>query len=510
MIFFIGGFEAQTSKGVLGAQREGSWALFLMVSLSIVLMGACGNCEPNPESGSSQAVASKEIHKNPGGTLPYFSYAPVVEIVAPAVVNIYAETLVRDRMLPPLFSDPFVREFFGLDEGVVLDVPRVQQSLGSGVIVRADGLIITNYHVIKGAQEIKIVLDDKREFKAEVIKKDKRTDLAALKIIVPESKPVTFPFLKLVDSDELRRGDIVLAIGNPFGLNHTVTSGIVSGLARTQLGAGDTSSYIQTDAPVNPGSSGGALVNLQGRLVGIVTAILSRNQQTGSIGLNFATPSNLVAPIIASSDDRSSLKVLRPWIGLEVQQITPEIAESLGFDRPKGVLIRTIYPQSSGGKAGLKVGDVILEINGREVVGVSTFRFRIAIQKLGSKVPFKIYRQGEEKEIMVLLEAPDAKDEEPVLLNSHHRLEGAVVAKLSPARAYELNVPYTGNGVIILAIRSHSPAYRSRLFRAGDIILEINGNPIENVQALDTLLARRSTRTIKLKRHDKVIEILFR
>lgn len=439
-----------------------------------------------------------------------FTFAPVVEKVTPAVVNIYAETIIQGRVISPLFSDPFIRNFFGIDQGVILDIPRVQHSLGSGVIVRGDGLIITNYHVVRGAREIKVVLDDKREYKAELIKKDKRTDLAALMIIKDKKKDITFPFLKLVDSDELKRGDIVLAIGNPFGLNHTVTSGIVSGLARTQLGVGDSNSYIQTDAPVNPGSSGGALVDLQGRLVGIITAILSRDQQAGSIGLNFATPSNLVAPVIASADNRSTTRVIYPWAGIEVQPLSPEMAESLGFERPKGVIILEIHPHSPAEKAGLKASDIILEINEREVLNKSSFRFRIAVQKLGEKVPFKINRDGREMIVEVMLEAPPGDNEEAILLNNHHRLEGAIIAKLTPAKAYELDLPYSESGVIILDIKKNSPAYRSRLFKPGDIILEVNDVVITSAQTLDGMLARRSTRTIKLKRGSRIIEISFR
>ena len=443
------------------------------------------------------------------GVLSSLTFAPVVEAVAPAVVNIYAEQIVQKRLFAPLFGDPFIREFFGLDEGIILDVPRVQRSLGSGVIVREDGLIITNYHVVKGAQEIKVVLDDKREFSAQLIKKDKRTDLAALIIVPKKGTHPQFPFLKIRDSDELRRGDIVLAIGNPFGLNQSVTSGIVSGLARTQLGAGDSSSFIQTDAPVNPGSSGGALVDLEGRLVGIVTAILSRGEQGGSIGLNFATPSNLIAPVIASADDRSSMRVVRPWVGLEVQQVNQKMADALGFDRPKGVIIKTIYPHSPAEKAGLKVSDVILDVNEREVSNSSSFRFRIAIQKLGQIVPFKINRDGEEKEIMVKLEAPPGDHEEAITLTGHHRLEGAVVATLSPARAYELDIPYI-EGIIILAIKRDSPAYRGHLFKAGDIILSVNGIAVKTTEKLDSLLSHPRLRNIKLKRGDRILDISFK
>ncbi|MBZ0149756.1 MAG: trypsin-like peptidase domain-containing protein, partial [Pseudorhodoplanes sp.] len=294
---------------------------------------------------------------------PLMSYAPLVKRVAPAVVNVYAARVVENRN--PLLDDPMFR-FFG--QGIPRE--QVQRSLGSGVIVDASGLVITNNHVIANATEVKVSLADKRELEAEIVLKDERTDLAVLRI---KSGNERFPSLPFADSDEVQVGDVVLAIGNPFSVGQTVTHGIVSAVARTQVGITDYQFFIQTDAAINPGNSGGALIDTAGRLVGINTAIFSRSG--GSIGIGFAIPANM-ARVVANSAKGGGSAVRRPWLGARLQAVTPEIAETLGIKRPAGALVAGISPGGPAAKAGLKTGDLIVAVDGQEVDDPNAFSYR--------------------------------------------------------------------------------------------------------------------------------------
>src|SRR5215831_19056400 len=284
------------------------------------------------------------------------SYAPIVQRVQPAVVNVYAAKMVQNRN--PLLDDPIFRRFFGVPGQ---QPEQMQRSLGSGVIVDPSGLVVTNVHVIEGADQVKVSLSDKREFEAEILLKDSRTDLAVLRLKDTKEK---FPTLDFTNSDELMVGDIVLAIGNPFGVGQTVTHGIISALARTQVGVTDYQFFIQTDAPINPGNSGGALVDMTGRLAGINTAIYSRSG--GSQGIGFAIPANMVRVVVASAKSGSTA-VQRPWLGAKLQSVTPEIAESLGVKRPSGALVANVIEKSPAARAGLKAGDLIVSIDGQNV-----------------------------------------------------------------------------------------------------------------------------------------------
>src|SRR2546425_13297483 len=277
------------------------------------------------------------------------SYAPIVQRVQPAVVNVYAAKVVQNRN--PLLDDPIFRRFFGVPGQ---QPEQMQRSLGSGVMVDPAGLVVTNNHVIEGADQVKISLADKREFEAEIVLKDSRTDLAVLRVKDGKEKFATVDF---ANSDELLVGDVVLAIGNPFGVGQTVTHGIVSALARTQVGITDYQFFIQTDAAINPGNSGGALVDMTGKLAGINTAIFSRSG--GSQGIGFAIPANMVKVVVASAQGGGS-SVRRPWLGARLQGVTPEIAESLGLKRPAGALIASVNPASPAGRAGLKPSDLIV------------------------------------------------------------------------------------------------------------------------------------------------------
>src|SRR4051794_16266553 len=330
------------------------------------------------------------------------SYAPIVQRVQPAVVNVYAAKVVRDRN--PLLDDPIFRRFFGVPGQ---QPEQMQRSLGSGVMVDPSGLVVTNVHVIEGADEVKVSLSDKREFEAEIVLKDPRSDLAVLHIKGVHEK---FPTLDFANSDELLVGDVVLAIGNPFGVGQTVTHGIISALVRTQVGISDYQFFIQTDAAINPGNSGGALVNMKGEVVGINTAIYS--QSGGSIGIGFAIPANMVRTVVHSAETGG--KIMRPWIGADLQDVTPEIADSLGFARPEGALLVKLHPASPLAKAGLDVGDVILAFEGKPIENAKEFSYRVATAAIGTSGIVEFERGGKRVETRVqLVSAPQttARDE---------------------------------------------------------------------------------------------------
>src|SRR5499427_2034947 len=326
------------------------------------------------------------------------SYAPVVKRVTPAVVNVYAAKVVENRN--PLLDDPIFRRFFG-NPGAPRE--QIQRSLGSGVLVDPSGLVVTNNHVIEGADQIKVSLADKREFEAEIVLKDAHSDLAVLRI---GDKRERFAAIDLGDSDALQVGDVVLAIGNPFGVGQTVTHGIVSAVARTQIGITDYQFFIQTDAAINPGNSGGALVGLDGRLVGINTAIFSRSG--GSQGIGFAIPVSMVRGVIASAQGGSSV-VRRPWLGAKLQAVTPEIADGLGLKRPAGALVASITAKSPAARAGLKTSDVIISIDGQPVDDPNAFDYRFATKALGGQAHLGVIRAGHETRVAIALQtAPES------------------------------------------------------------------------------------------------------
>src|SRR5713226_8914227 len=330
------------------------------------------------------------------------SYAPVVKRVAPAVVNVYAARVVENRF--PMFDDPIFRRFFGGGK------EQVQRSLGSGVIVDPAGLVVTNFHVIENADQIKVSLADKREFEADVVLKDQHSDLAVLRLKDTRER---FAAIDLGDSDALAVGDIVLALGNPFGVGQTVTHGIVSAVARTQVGITDYQFFIQTDAAINPGNSGGALVDLGGKLVGINTAIFSRSG--GSQGIGFAIPANMVKVVVASAKSGVST-VKRPWLGARLQAVTPEIAESLGLKHPAGALVASVTPASPAGRAGLKSSDLIVAIDGQAVEDSNAFDYRFATKPTGGSARLGVIRAGKEMAVNVALEtAPEAPRDEIVI-----------------------------------------------------------------------------------------------
>ncbi len=418
-----------------------------------------------------------------------YSFAPLVKRVSPAVVNIYTTATMRTRRLP--FPFP----------GMPQEGQRVQNSLGSGVLVKSDGLIVTNAHVVKGAEEIRVVLADRREFDAKIVTQDERYDLALLRIDTAGEK---FPFLELRDSDSIEVGDVVLAIGNPFGLNQTVTSGIISALARSAGGVNDSSFFIQTDAAINPGNSGGALVSLDGRLIGINTAIYS--QSGGSVGIGFATPSNIVARIISTGE--SGGKIVRPWLGITMQRVTADLASGLGLSRPTGLVIKDVYPKGPGEEAGFKRNDVIISVHDQPIENEASLRFRLATLSVGDTVPVKVIRAGKEVTLDVLLKPPpETPPRDKAMLDGRQPLSGATVVNMSPAVADELGLIEWRDGVAVMEVTPGS--YAGRFLRPGDMVSAVNGQPVKNVADLKSRIAAGVT-SVSVGREGMVSTIQFR
>ena len=413
------------------------------------------------------------------------SYAPVVRRATPAVVNVYAAKTVAVRN--PLFDDPIFRRFFGGPGAPGGSGDQVQRSLGSGVLVDAEGLVVTNNHVIEGADQVRVSLADKREFEAEMVLKDSRSDLAVLRIKAQNER---FPALEFADSDALEVGDVVLAIGNPFAVGQTVTHGIVSALARTEVGITDYQFFIQTDAAINPGNSGGALVDLGGRLVGINTAIFSRTG--GSQGIGFAIPANMVKVVVASAKSGGSI-VKRPWLGARLQAVTPEIAEGLGLKRPSGALVASVTPMSPAARAGLKTSDLIIAIDAQPVEDANAFDYRFATKAIGGSARLGVIRGGKEVALSVVLEAAPDTPHEELVIASPSPFQGARVSNLSPALAENLRLDPSTQGVVIVDITAGSPA-QSLGFQRGDLVLSVNNAKIAKTRDLERVAGQQSRR----------------
>jgi serine protease Do len=406
------------------------------------------------------------------------TFAPVVKRVVPAVVNIYARSVVQSQV-NPLFADPFFSQFFGATPEMR---QRVQQSLGSGVIVRADGIILTNNHVVAGGNEITVVLNDKREYRARVLTADSRTDLAVLKI---DTKGEKLPFVPFADSDQVQVGDLVLAVGDPFGVGQTVTMGIVSAQARTQVAGGDYQYFIQTDAAINPGNSGGALVTTEGRLAGINTAIYSRSG--GSVGIGFAIPANLARRVVEGVEggQASATRGVRlAWVGASGQPVTSAIAASLGLARPGGVLIKDIYPGGPLANAGVKSGEVVQSVNGNAVDDMQALNYRIATHPAGARLRLAVASGKSTRDVTVTLALPpENPPREAQTISGRNPLGGARVENLSPASALDLGMDLFSKGVVITSIDANGYA-AAQGFQPGDIVRAVNGNEIDRVGQL--------------------------
>ncbi len=432
------------------------------------------------------------------------SYAPVVKDVAPAVVNVFTRKVVKGRNTrSPFAGDPLFERFFG-DQFGGRTRDRVQSSLGSGVIVRSNGIVVTNNHVIEQGTEFKVVLADRREFDAELILQDERTDLAVLKL---KANGEVFPTLEFFDSDEAEVGDLVLAIGNPFGVGQTVTSGIISALARTHVGVSDYQFFIQTDAAINPGNSGGALVAMNGKLVGVNTMIVSRSG--GSVGIGFAIPANMVRLVVASAVNGG--KINRPWLGASGQTVTGDLASTLGLDRPTGVLLNKLHPGGPADKAGIDVGDVILRIDGFEVNDMQSARYRLATLEVGGQADVIIVRGGKERKVGLTLKAPPHEPAaHETTIETASVMLGVTVANLSPAFNEAKGFDTMKEGVIVVGVSGRSPANRVGL-RPGDVVLQINDVQIDTVEDVIGATAEPQRRwDLAVERGGRILRVRMR
>jgi serine protease Do len=420
--------------------------------------------------------------------------AEIAEAVSPSVVNISTEKTekITQSQISPFLNDPFFRQFFGDQLRQQAPRERKSASLGSGVIISPDGYILTNNHVIKNADKIKVRLSDKREFIGKLIGADPKTDLSVIKI---EAEGLSS--IEIGNSDNLRVGELVLAIGNPYGLNKTITMGIVSAVGRANVGIADYEDFIQTDAAINPGNSGGALVNVRGELVGINTAIFSTSG--GYQGIGFAIPSNMVKVVMDSLITEG--KVIRGWFGVSVQAITPDLAKQFKLDENQGILISNVNENSPAELAGLMRGDVIIEFNGKKVNEPFALRNTVAGIKPGEKVRIKIIRNEAVHSITVVIgELPGDTQEvqTPVINNS---LRGVSVQDLTPEVYDKLNLPEKIRGVVVTRIEPGSPAETS--IAPGDVILEVNRKGITNIEDYEA-------RVSKIKPDRDILLLIFR
>lgn len=438
------------------AQEEGGQKF-----LQQLLRGLEGEATAPEESSKRAPFSSEEIE---------LSFAPLVKETAPAVVNVYASTHVRVRS--PFAGDPFFERFFDMPQLP----PRVQSSLGSGVLVDPSGIIVTNYHVIRNADEVKVALADGREFASKILLQDESLDLAVLKIDGPEP----FPADKLGDSEALEVGDLVLAIGNPFGVGQTTTSGIISALARTPSGISDFGFFIQTDAAINPGNSGGALINMKGEVIGINSAIYSRSG--GSNGIGFAIPSNIVRPVVEAAK-RGEDYFARPYVGADFDKVTPNIAEALGMERPSGALVTDVAPDSPAARAGLKAADVVLAVNGKPIDTPEALEYRLATLPVGETAEVEVLRNGDHEQLALPIERAPAGNGRQVEIGGQGPFAGATIAELSPALAQRLRLSETEKGVVVANVARNTPAESIGL-RPGDIVRQVNGEEIGTVDEM--------------------------
>ena len=424
-------------------------------------------------------------------------FSAVLKPALPAVVNISSSKVVKPgrNQQSPIFNDPMFRQFFGDQFGQGQVHPMREQSLGSGVIVSSDGTILTNNHVVEGATDIKVFLSDKREFQAKVIGTDPKTDIAVLKI-----DATRLPTLPLGDSNQLQVGDLIFAIGDPFGVGETATMGIVSATGRGGFGIENYENFIQTDAAINPGNSGGAMIDIHGNLVGINTAILSHGGnggEGGNEGVGFAIPVSMAKPVMDQILTHG--KVVRGYLGIHIQEVTPELARAFGLKQGGGVLVGDVAPNTPEANAGLKKGDVILQLNGETVDAPNQLQVQIAQFAPGTNVKLQIWRNGGTQDVSLKLAELDEHDDKQVSADATGAtlLEGIQVQDLTSDIAQQLSLPAGTRGVVVSSVDPSSPAAASGLSQ-GDVIQEVNHKSITNTSDYQQAMAGANKQPVLL------------
>ncbi|MGH9682484.1 MAG: DegQ family serine endoprotease [Candidatus Acidiferrales bacterium] len=459
--------------GVLLAKGWGTWT-------GRSVLGAAG-------------VPAAVVHESAPVNLGSFQngFASVLKPALPAVVNIHTSKLVKpQRNQMPFFNDPFFRQFFGNQFGQTQPEPEREQSLGSGVIVNSDGTILTNNHVIDGASDIRVYLSNNREYQAKLVGTDPKTDIAVLKI-----NAQNLPTLPLGDSSQLHVGDLVFAIGEPFGLGGTATMGIVSATGRGGLGIEAYEDFIQTDAAINPGNSGGAMIDIHGNLVGINTAILSGGTG-GNQGIGFAIPIKMAKNVMDQILQHG--KVVRGYLGVYIQKLTPELAHQFGVQEGGGVLIGDVSPDTPASRAGLKKGDVILKLNGQPVESNTALQVQISQMAPGAAVKLEILRDGKTENVTVTLgELPEKEAKLGPGEPSGNALQGVEVQDLTPDIAQQLDLPAGIHGVVVSSVDDSSPAAAAGIQR-GDVIQEVNHKPVNNVAEFRQAMASAGDQPVLL------------
>ena len=471
------------------------WAAAIFVTVAILAGGLVGSLA----TAKTHYAPAMFVNTHPSGSATGISFedgfANVVSKALPAVVNISSTKTTKiagGNPALPFLNDPFFRQFFG--RGFQMPREQREHSLGSGVIVTSDGYILTNNHVIEGASDIEVALSDRRDFRAKLVGADPKTDLAVIKI--GASGLSTLP---MGDSGKVRVGQFVLAIGDPFGVGETVTMGIVSAKGRGGRGIEDYEDFIQTDAAVNPGNSGGALMNVDGELVGINTAILTGGGN-GNAGVGFAIPVSMARNVMEQI--RKSGKVTRGYLGVGVQPLTPDLATAFGLKENKGALIAQVEPDSPAAKAGLQKGDVIQQVNGQAVDDARALTLLISQMSPGSAVKLTVWRNGKQQDLTATLgEAPNPKTQASGGNQggggTGSALEGVSVDNLTPDVAQQLNLSASTKGVVVTDVSDGSPAADAGLQR-GDVIQEVNHQPVQNVSDMNKILKQASGKQVLL------------